>query len=780
MNLELQQEQKRVASVIETIGEEINRLDEETVRRKNEVVHIRKHFWDEVKVNTDTFDDFLETIIGLRQETQALSVVQSTHRQASKRLSTLRRMKEVPYFGRIDFTEKGNSPQEQIYIGISSLSDASGEDFLIYDWRAPVSSVYYDYQPGPAEYETPGGTIQGCLEKKYQYLIRGGVLHSMFDTSLTIGDEILQQVLGNGTDKKMHNIVATIQQEQNKIIRHDHGRLLIVHGAAGSGKTSAAMQRIAYLLYKYRDRLNAEQIILFSPNSMFNSYVSNVLPELGEENMQQVTFQEYLDHRLSYEFQVETPFEQLEYVLTATNSPSYSSRIASIQFKASTRFFDVIQKYRQSLENLGMLFTDIRFRGKPIVTRQEMAERFYRNDTSLRFHNRLEHLRDWLLKKIKDFQKVEKKQAWVQEEIELLSNDDYHKAHRYLAEKRGYKRDEIADYEMEPEALARLIVHQKLKPLRKMVRAFHFVDTKGMYRQLFADSHQMKNWLDRETPASLPEICQTTLEMVEEDILYYEDATPFLLLKELILGFQINSLIKHIVVDEAQDYSPFQFEFLKRLFPAARMTVLGDFNQAVFAHASEMVDFNTLTYLYGEDETDAINIARSYRSTKPIIEFTRRLVPNGEKIIPFERNGERPVLKQVVDFEELHNCIASKVADLRNKGFNSIAIICKSAEESISAYEALTSIDGIKLLKSNSLEYEQGVVVIPSYLSKGIEFDAVILYDASERVFGDESLRRVFYTSCTRAMHVLQLYSVGKPSPFLREVLREGLIDDCF
>jgi DNA helicase II / ATP-dependent DNA helicase PcrA len=389
-------------------------------------------------------------------------------------------------------------------------------------------------------------------------------------------------------------------------------------------------------------------------------------------------------------------------------------------------------------------------------------------------------LRDWLLKKIKDFQKVEKKQEWVQEEIELLSNDDYHKAHRYLAEKRGYKRDEIADYEMEPEALARLIVHQKLKPLRKMVRAFHFVDTKGMYRQLFADSHQMKNWLDRETPASLPEICQTTLEMVEEDILYYEDATPFLLLKELILGFQINSLIKHIVVDEAQDYSPFQFEFLKRLFPAARMTVLGDFNQAVFAHASEMVDFNTLTYLYGEDETDAINIARSYRSTKPIIEFTRRLVPNGEKIIPFERNGERPVLKQVVDFEELHNCIASKVADLRNKGFNSIAIICKSAEESISAYEALTSIDGIKLLKSNSLEYEQGVVVIPSYLSKGIEFDAVILYDASERVFGDESLRRVFYTSCTRAMHVLQLYSVGKPSPLLREVLRERLIDASF
>ena len=264
--------------------------------------------------------------------------------------------------------------------------------------------------------------------------------------------------------------------------------------------------------------------------------------------------------------------------------------------------------------------------------------------------------------------------------------------------------------------------------------------------------------------------------MLDEDKLFYEDATPFLLLKELIQGFQTNSSIKHIVVDEAQDYSPFQFEFLRRLFPAARMTVLGDFNQAIFAHASEKVDFNTLTSLYGPDETELINIARSYRSTKPIIEFTRRLVPNGETIIPFERDGERPVLKQLVDHRELHSCIASKVADLRSLGLNSIAIICKSAEESISAYESLSSIDEIKLLKSNSIEYEQGVVVVPSYLSKGIEFDAVIIYDASEHVYGDESLRRVFYTACTRAMHYLQLYSVGEPSPFLRNVLREGFI----
>lgn len=776
MNLELQQEKKRLDIVVGTIRENINKLEAETSRRRNEVVQIRKHFWDEVKVNTDTFDDYLETIIGLRQEAQALSVSQTTYRYASKRLSTLRRMQESPYFGRIDFIEEGGPTREKIYIGISSLSDPSGEDFLIYDWRAPVSSVYYDYLPGPAMYETPGGTIRGVLEKKWQYLIRGGKLQSMFDTSLTIGDEILQQVLGQGTDKQLHNIVATIQQEQNRIIRHDQGRMLIVHGAAGSGKTSAALQRIAFLLYKYRDVLNPDQIILFSPNSMFSSYVSNVLPELGEENMQQITFQEYLNHRLSKEFQVENPYEQLEYVLTKVNTPSYMSRIAGIRFKASTRFFEAIETYRQSLEFSGMLFKDITFRGKPILTGQQITERFYCCDTSLKFHSRLEKLKDWLMKKIKEAQKVERTKPWVQEEIELLSNEGYHRAYTYLAEKHGFNKDSIADYEMDPAALSKLIVQRKMRPLRKRVQAFQFVDIKGMYKKLFAHPLQIKDWLKGETPTEWEDICQATLEMLDVNKLFYEDATPFLLLKELIHGFQTNSSIKHIVVDEAQDYSPFQFEFLKRLFPATRMTVLGDFNQAIFAHANEMVDFHMLTNLYGPCETEMINIARSYRSTKPIIEFTRRLVPNGEGIIPFERNGELPALKQLTNHEELHRCIASKVVEFQELGCHSIAIICKSAQESKCAFEALSSMDKIKLLKISSMEYEQGVVVVPSYLSKGIEFDAVIIYDASENVYGDESLRRVFYTSCTRAMHFLQLYSVGEPSPFLQNGMREGFI----
>ncbi|MFS0575089.1 RNA polymerase recycling motor HelD [Sporosarcina sp. 179-K 3D1 HS] len=774
MDLELRQEQERVNSVMETIAEQINQLEDETSRRRKEVVKIRKHFWDEVKVNLDTFDDYLETIIGLRQEAQALSVNQSTHRHASKRLASLRRMQEMPYFGRIDFIEDGTPTTERIYIGISTLMDPSGEDILIYDWRAPISSVYYDYPPGPAQYATPGGVIHGTLEKKWQYLIRGGLIQSMFDTSLTIGDEVLQEVLGKGTDKHMHSIVATIQQEQNRIIRHDRGRMLIVHGAAGSGKTSAALQRVAYLLYKNRDVLTADQIILFSPNSLFNSYVSNVLPELGEENMQQVTFQEYLDHRLKNEFKVENPYDQLEYVLIAKDNPEYRTRMASIRFKATPHFFEALQAYRESLEVSGMVFRQINFRGTPIVTAAQIAERFYSRDTELRFHSRLEKLKDWLLKQINEAERNERKKPWVQEEIELLSDEEYDQAFTYLAKKRGFRGEAIHDYEMDPDALARFLVRQKLRPIRKRIKALRFVNIKGIYRNLFTDPNRISQWMDQEAPEEWPNICRSTVKMLDERKLFYEDATPFLLMKELIQGFQTNSSIKHILVDEAQDYSPFQFEFLKRLFPAAKMTVLGDFNQAIFAHASEMVDFQTLTSLYGPDETAAINLTRSYRSTRPIVEFTRALVPNGERIEAFDRGGEKPQLTQLSNQAELHRSITSKVADLQKRQYRTIAIICKSAAESAAAYDSLRGIEDIKLVKSGSVEYEQGVVVIPAYLAKGIEFDAVIIYNASAEVYGDDSLRRLFYTACTRAMHYLHLYSVGEPSPLLRTIAEES------
>lgn len=467
MDKNIRQEQERLDRVIEVLAKQIGMVEEDAARQRKEVVDIRKHFWEDVTVNQDNFDDLLETIISLRQQAEVLSLNQSSHRQSSKRLASLRRMQENPYFGRIDFAEDVVPEVERIYIGVSSLMDSSGEDFLIYDWRAPISSVYYDYAPGPAEYATPGGTICGELKQKWQYLIRHGKIESMFDTSLAIGDEVLQQVLGQSADKHMRSIVATIQQEQNVIIRHDYGRLLIVQGAAGSGKTSAALQRIAYLLYKYRDRLTADQIVLFSPNAMFNTYVSNVLPELGEENMQQVTFQEYLDHRLSGTFEVEDPYGQLEYVLTAADDPEYQTRMAAIRLKASVPFFELIQAYRSSLENSGMRFRSLSFRGETLISAEEMAEKFYSGDASLRFSGRIERVAEWLIERLKEVERLERHKSWVQDAIELLSNEQYELAYARIRKKLGLKEDSEEDIEGDrlTAELERMIVRKKLKPL---------------------------------------------------------------------------------------------------------------------------------------------------------------------------------------------------------------------------------------------------------------------------------------------------------------------------
>ncbi|MCP3027808.1 RNA polymerase recycling motor HelD [Halobacillus sp. A5] len=776
MSKETQKEQEYLNKVMGTIAKQIREVEADTAKRKEEVIYIRKHFWDDLKINMDTFDDYLETIIGMRQMTQDLSVSHGTHRHAFNRLARLKRIEKTPYFGRIDFLEEASSAAEQIHIGVSMLTDETDETILVYDWRAPISSVYYDFPPGPAEYSTPGGIISGELEKKWQYNISNGVIESMFDTSLTIGDEILQEVLGKGSNKHLHSIVATIQREQNKIIRNVRGRLLIVQGAAGSGKTSAALQRIAYILYRYRESLKADQIILFSPNNMFSSYVSHVLPELGEENMQQETFQDYLEYRLDRSFTIEDPYEQLEYLLEAADDSLYHTRKASIQFKASSSFFEGIKRYREILESTGMIFRGIKFRGQTLVSSKHITDIFYSKDTSLRFLNRIDKVKEWLMKELDETEQREVSKPWVQEEIELLSKDELQKVYNQLETTEEFNEDSFEFYKRENKMLARMIVRRKLKPLRKKVKALQFINIKELYKQLFENSMSTRIWNEKDIPAGWSEICFLTRQMLNEDKLYQEDATPYLLLKELIQGFQSNTSIKYVLIDEAQDYSVFQFEFIKRLFPSARMTVLGDFNQAIFAHSDHFADFNSLTSLYGPGKTERITLDRSYRSTRQIIECTREVVPEGEQIKAFDREGEKPILTSLNDHTQLHEEIASKVENLQKRGYQSIAIICKSAAESSSAYQSLRTIRNLKLIKKNSDEYEQGVIVIPAYLAKGIEFDSVIIYNASNKRYGEENLRRLFYTACTRAMHHLQIYSVGEPSPFLKNITSERLL----
>lgn len=791
---EWQTEQEQLERVREKLKARIGELEPVVTGLSDQAAEIRRRFWEEVTVNTSTDEEFEETFYTIKQQAAILSERERRQRLLTQQWKNFNQLLPSPYFGRVDFLEDGMNLSEQIYIGVSSFIDEDGMNFLVYDWRTPIASLYYDHSPGEASYITPMGQISGRMELKRQYQIHNGQIRNMFDANLTIGDELLQQMLAKGADSQMKSIVSTIQREQNAIIRNDRSRLLIVQGAAGSGKTSAALQRVAYLLYKNRDSLKADQIVLFSPNPIFNSYVSSVLPELGEENMQQTTLQEYLEYWLGPSLRLEDPFDQIEYVLTAQSTPNYETRLQGIQYKASESFMKALQNYAQWLGREGMLFKGIRFRERDLITAEEMRTQFYSFDPSLSLANRVEQLQKWLLKELSLLERKELKASWVVEELSYLDTELYaevfgelHKdrevfdiAEHYAVVneiKSNKRRGDEGDFDFagrEEELLSQRIVKKSFKPLRQTVRKLSFIDAHGLYVQLFGDvAAYREKTKESDVPAMWPEICKQTKEKLDRLELFYEDATPYLYLKELIEGVRTNTEIRHVFVDEGQDYSPFQYEYLKKLFPRARMTVLGDFGQAIFMQSTKLQgDDSPLLRLYGEADTSLIRLVRSYRSTREIVEFTKELLIDESDIVPFERSGPKPVLARFEGRERRDAQLLKDIAALKADGIDSIAIITKTAAESRQALESLQlqGCEALQLITKETVTYQNGVMVVPVYLAKGIEFDAVLVYDASSEAYGRENERKLLYTACTRAMHRLYLYATGEWSPFVQAV----------
>lgn len=769
-NADFIHEQNRVDYVLEEIDQKVDALESKIGSVKGEVVGLRNSFWEDVTVNLDEPDDVIETFQSIKQQSELLGERERSHSQIQRQIKTLGRLKYSPYFGRFDFEEDSVQGVEKIYIGIASLLDKNEEDFLIYDWRAPISSLYYDYYPGPAKYDTHYETVEGEMKLKRQFIIKNGKVKSMFDTGVTIGDEMLQAVLGANSNTQMKSIVATIQQEQNKIIRNESSRYLLVQGVAGSGKTSAALQRVAYLLYRYREHLSSSNIMLFSPNPLFNSYVATVLPELGEDNMEQSTFQEYVEYRLSRYFTIENPFEQMEFLLTEMDSELYDVRLNAISFKASLKFKDLIDHFVRVLSQEGLQFKDITFRGKTIVSREDIQSYFYSLDQSVSIPNRLTSLTEWLTKEVVRIERKERKKDWVIEEAELMDKEEYLTIYKELQRKRQFTEETFDDYDREEKLIAKEIVRRYFKPIRQFIKKLGFIDITAIYEQLYAyykEQAVTENW---------KAICEHTINNLKNKKLTYEDSTPFLYLQDLIEGRKSNTNIRHLFIDEAQDYSPFQLAYLQQLFPSSRMTILGDYNQAIYAHS---VNAPTLLSpeLYEEGKYEVINLTKSYRSTQEIVEFTKVLVPGGEDIEPFNRSGDLPTLTVVESETSLQTRVLEKIKNLQNACHQTIAIICKTAAESENVFEAYKDKIKLHLMDEDTYSFERGVLVLPTYLAKGIEFDAVIIYNGSTANYGREYERKLFYTACTRAMHELHIFSVGERSTFLNEIPSDRYIE---
>lgn len=739
---DLQQEQARLARVMAEIERQLEDVRQVINERRTGVIAGRKEMWQDLPHYVYSFDD----LVLMSQHALVMGEQERDYALYERILKNLERMHRSPYFGRVDFKDREFPTVEPIYIGISSLVDSKSGEHLVYDWRAPVSSMFYDAEPGEASYVCEAGVIEGELLLKRQYSIEDGKLLYYFDTSLKIDDDVLQEVLAKHADDKMRNIVTSIQREQNSIIRDEEHPILIVQGPAGSGKTSIALHRAAYLLYRFRGRLAAENLLIFSPNEIFSDYISNVLPELGEEPINQVTFTEYARKQLGSQYRLESMEDQMEYLMTQREAPGYSTRVQGIRFKTSRAFLQLLDAYVRHLESGAQLpVQDIEFQGRLIMGSDEMLDRLRNRYSDLPYAKRV---------------------GMLYRRIQFMAEEPVKEAVGKVAEELAADPDAVGMSAKEIRRRSRRIVGAELRAAMEKVEAWQNINAFQLYNDLFRNRKLFYRLAEGiELPGDIERIRRATVRRLEARQLPFEDVAPLMYLGLMVEGAPASQPIRHVIVDEAQDYSIFHYQVMKKLFPGSSFTILGDMNQSVHPYMNSGT-YDSILETFEEQRPHLIRLQRTYRSTLQIAEFTRAILGGTADSESIQREGPKPRLVFVHESERT-DAIAGEVMRMQEEGASSIAVVGKTASECAALHAKLQNQVESVLIQKGDTAFKTGVVVVPVYLAKGLEFDGVIVYDAGGRAYRHETERKAFYTACTRALHHLTLFAVGDPSPFI-------------
>lgn len=729
MHLDWEYEIKRFDTIKLVIRDELIEKTANSNMYKENMRSINKEMWGDVGVlsGLDSATNFMQHINFLKQNISTLS-------ENDKKIKMLTRQLDSPYFARIDFKEKGYDT-EIFYIGIYGLRRANTGEILIYDWRAPVSSMFYDYELGRASYECPLGTIEGKLTLKRQYRIEKGQLLLMFDNTIAIDDNILQDILAGSASNRMKTIVNTIQREQNRAIRYEGKRVIAVQGPAGSGKTSIALHRAAYLLYHHRNNLKAENICLFTPNGTFAKYISTVLPELGEGELHCITLTGLVQNKLGNLYnKYESYSEMMEWQLLSLRDTNrfenrFEARLESIRFKTSGKFISVLEKFVEVLENKIIIFEDIIINDTVFADKKELEELFHDSYHHMPIAKRLSRMEIRVIERVNEYEKQRR-----QEKIkELSSNPEY-----------------IDNAEIN--AKSRFIVTQELENVKSKVKNMLSINIADLYRMLFED-----NILWNSCGGILSEEARmNTVNALEQNLLYHEDQAPILYLGLLLGTVDADNEIRHLIIDEAQDYSEVAYKLFSRIYFNCNITILGDLHQNI-SPISGIGSLQSAAKLIDAESFEYIELDKSYRSTMEIVEFASRIIPT--KVTPYGRNGKYPDIKILSNLEELCSLITNDIKDFKEEGYHSIAVICRTSGNCRKVYKHLGKDLSASLIVNGEEEIPSGVVVIPSYLSKGIEFDVVITVVLSIDEYTSKE-DRLFYTVCTRALHRLNIYTV--------------------
>lgn len=668
--------------VLKCLNDRLAQADAAILEGEKEIEDMHEYYWENyTEMDQYGYEDY--------DNQQALFRQMNANEEQFRLRKRFKKMQDSPFFGRVDFRYEGDEEAETFYIGIGNLSESAGSLPLVYDWRAPVSGLFYDYDKGPASYEAPSGIFEGEVTSKWQYKIRKGKMLYEFESDVKIDDEILGAELGSNGEVQLKNIVRTIQKEQNEIIRNTKDRIMVIQGAAGSGKTSVALHRIAYLLYHDRENLKSSNVLILSPNGVFADYISHILPELGEENIREMSFDLFAYRELKdIVGDCEDRYDQIEHTVL-------NPKIQDIcREKQSPEFVSKLDGFVLRLEDELMNFRDVEYRGCTL-SEKEIIDLFYFKFLDVPLLSRMHSVAEYFI-----------------DQVETLRDRD------------------LSDEERE----------EVMECFRSMY------ETRDCY-VLYS------RFLEKEGYRPLPH-CQ-----IEKRRLRYEDVYPVLYLKYTLYQCRNHHGIKHVVVDEMQDYSWIQYLLIHKMFPC-RMTILGDKAQTMEDETQDVLKF--LPKIFGKDIRKIV-MNRSYRNTMEVAQYANHLT-GIEDMELFERHGEPVDERTFSSTEEALETVLEKWLNRREE-FETEALIFLTEREAEHAFlyieKRLKEIapeaeNQLCYMNRDSQSFKKGLTVTTFYLAKGLEFDQVFGIFEEDRESGLQCQAK--YITATRALHELHMY----------------------
>lgn len=717
----------------------------------------KKHF------NSDNSQQYIELMIN--------SMLQE---RAELKVRNLLAARSRPYFARIDFHEDGRRDAEKLYIGKMALIREEDQELIIVDWRAPVSNLYYEERLGDAGYDSPEGSIKGQLKLKRQFSIDNGKLNEMFDIDITTNDEFLQASLGANADNRLKEIVSTIQTEQNQVIRADMWTPLLVQGAAGGGKTTIALHRIAYLIYTYEKTFKPENFMIIAPTKFFLNYISEVLPELGVEKTRQTTFEEFAVQVIGQKFNISDANDKLTMFVDRNTTPEQIAFNENVkkesEFKSSMLFKEILDDYIALVEEDFIPKEDFSL-GQRVIYKYEDINKLFHNDyKKLPIVKRIDEIKKHLINRLKA-----QKQN-IAEEIQLKCDKLIMQIKLVVQEPEEKQRLIVENIDRKNEYISKLENSSK-NAVKDYIAKISRINPYQYYKEFMSDKALFDKLVCNRVGGELGGFIRDyTLGVLDSGKIEIEDIAPIMYLKYKIHGVDEKIPVRHIVIDEAQDFSVFQIYVLRNIIKDSSFTILGDLSQGIHSYrgTKDWDDINSFAF---EGKCKRLLLEQSYRTTVEIMEAANKVIANLKdnnlvEAKPVIRHGKQVEIIKKDSMREAAEDMAARIEELKKENFKSIAIICKTAEECSRVHGFFKKGKNIPyIITGKEKEYKSGMVIVPSYLAKGLEFDAVFIANADARTYREDELDiKLLYVAMTRPLHRLCIYYENELTPLLKEV----------